>query len=112
MSWQYVSSPSVDDWIGVYSPPLDDIYLINPSVQAPIKVQVACPTQYSGRMLLLVAKFMLMQFANVSSNHMIKGRGKTYFKLLNMRHPVVMGFFRGGESATLIIIIDARAQGE
>ena len=44
MSWQYVSYPSVYDWIGVYSPPLDDIYLINPSIQAPIKVQVACPT--------------------------------------------------------------------
>ena len=43
---------------------------------------------------------MFMQFANVSENHMIKGRGKTYFKLLNMRHPVVMGFFRGGGLAT------------
>ena len=41
MSWQYVSNPSVYDWIGVYSPPLDDIYLINPSVQAPVKVQVS-----------------------------------------------------------------------
>ena len=42
MSWQYVSNPSVYDWIGVYSPPLDDIYRINPSVHAPIKVQVTC----------------------------------------------------------------------
>lgn len=57
------------------------------------------------------SQVMLMQFANVSSNHMIKGRGKIYFKLLNMRHPVVMGFFRGGESATLMIIA-AHAQGE
>ena len=40
MSWQYVSSPSVYDWIGVYSPPLNDIYVINPTLQAPIKVQV------------------------------------------------------------------------
>ena len=47
---------------------------------------------------------MLSQFANVSSNHMIKGRGKTYFKLLNMRHPVVMGFFRGGHDSTIIIL--------
>ena len=47
---------------------------------------------------------MLLQFANVSSNHMIKGRGKTYFKLLNMRHPVVMGFFRGGHDSMIIIL--------
>lgn len=44
MSWQYVSYPSVYDWIGVYSPPLDDLYLIDPTVQAPIKVQVCCAT--------------------------------------------------------------------
>ena len=47
MSWQYVSNPSVYDWIGVYSPPLDDIYVINPSLHAPIKVQVAIRYDYS-----------------------------------------------------------------
>ena len=35
---------------------------------------------------------------------MIKGRGKTYFKLLNMRHPVVIGFFRGGHDSMIIIL--------
>ncbi len=54
--------------------------------------------------LLLSDPAMLVQFANVSSNHMIKGRGKIYFKLLNMRHPVVMGFFRGGESDSYSMI--------
>lgn len=94
MSWQYVSSPSIYDWIGVYSPPLDDIYLINPSVQAPIKVQVR--TCGMAMMPQSIVHCVLIQFANVSENHLIKGRGKTYFKLMNMRHPVVIGFFRGG----------------
>lgn len=41
MSWRYVDNPSIYDWIGVYSPPMDDIYLINPTKQAPIKVKVS-----------------------------------------------------------------------
>ena len=40
ISWQYVNSPSNYDWIGLYSPPRNDIYRINPALQAPIKVQV------------------------------------------------------------------------
>lgn len=40
ISWRYVSSPSNYDWIGLYSPPRNDIYRINPVRQAPIKVQV------------------------------------------------------------------------
>lgn len=41
MSWRYIDNPSIYDWIGVYSPPIDDIYLINPTKQAPIKVKVS-----------------------------------------------------------------------
>ncbi len=40
VTWNDVESPSSLDWIGVYSPPLDDVYLINPAEHAPIKYQV------------------------------------------------------------------------
>ena len=38
--WKYVDEPSENDWIGVFTPPLDDVYPINPSQQAPIKWKV------------------------------------------------------------------------
>lgn len=40
VAWRYVSSPSSYDWIGLYSPPQDDVYRINPTLSAPIKIQV------------------------------------------------------------------------
>lgn len=48
LSWQYITSPSNYDWIGLYSPPQDDIYRINPVLHAPIKVQVVtCRSTFS-----------------------------------------------------------------
>lgn len=43
VTWSYVDDPSDSDWIGVYSPPTDDYYKIDPSEHAPIKLKV----QYS-----------------------------------------------------------------
>ena len=40
LTWKYVSSPSNYDWIGLYSPPHNDVYRINPTLSAPIKIQV------------------------------------------------------------------------
>ena len=39
------SDPSDEDWVGVYSPPTNDGYRINPSEHAPIKLLV-CKTDY------------------------------------------------------------------
>lgn len=40
VTWSYVSDPSGDDWVGLYSPPTNDGYRINPSEHAPIKLLV------------------------------------------------------------------------
>ena len=45
VTWQYVDDPSDDDWMGVYSPPTNDGYRINPSEHAPIHVLV-CQYEY------------------------------------------------------------------
>ncbi len=41
VTWKYVDDPADNDWVGVYSPPTDDGYLINPSEHAPIHVLVS-----------------------------------------------------------------------
>ena len=38
VSWSGVSNPKKSDWIGVYSPPIDNT--IDPSYNAPVKYQV------------------------------------------------------------------------
>lgn len=38
--WKYVDEPSEKDWIGVFTPPIDDTYPINPTEHAPIKWKV------------------------------------------------------------------------
>ena len=38
VSWSGVSDPKKKDWIGVYSPPIDNT--IDPSYRAPVKYQV------------------------------------------------------------------------
>lgn len=40
VSWNHVQNPSNTDWVGVYSPPLNDVYRINPAEHAPVKLQV------------------------------------------------------------------------
>ncbi len=40
VSWDNVDSPDDYDWVGVFSPPLNDIYQINLQQQAPVKLQV------------------------------------------------------------------------
>ena len=47
VKWSGVSNPSDADWIGVYSPPVDDSYPIDPVNHAPIKYQVFIPTRCS-----------------------------------------------------------------
>ena len=44
VTWGYVDDPSDNDWVGVYSPPTDDGYRINPSEHAPIKLLVCIHT--------------------------------------------------------------------
>ena len=39
VSWNGVSNPKKSDWIGVYSPPIDNS--IDPSYYAPVKYQVS-----------------------------------------------------------------------
>lgn len=40
VSWSNVENPAATDWIGVYSPPSNDVYRIDPVNHAPIKYQV------------------------------------------------------------------------
>lgn len=40
VSWANVDSPDEYDWVGVFSPPREDVYQINLEHQAPIKLQV------------------------------------------------------------------------
>ena len=37
------------------------------------------------------------QYASVSSNYINSGHGRTKFRLVNMRYPVIFGFFTGGK---------------
>ena len=43
VSWNYVQNPDEGDWVGVFSPPINDIYRINLALQAPVKLQVRGP---------------------------------------------------------------------
>lgn len=146
VTWSYVDNPSENDWVGVYSPPVNDSScLINPSKHAPIKLLVSriftlpmnsvlfiCPpfpfclspflfislplppslplypsVPLYPSLLPPFLSFSLnlsfsnhpasLQMANYSSSHLTSGRGYLQFKLLNMRAPVVFGFFQGGE---------------
>jgi hypothetical protein len=72
--WKYVNEPSEKDWIGVFTPPIDDVYPVNPSEHAPIK----------------------WKYAYFSSTHLSYGYGKVKFRLVNMRYQVIFGFFSGG----------------
>ena len=40
VTWGNVDDPSDNDWVGVYSPPTNDGYRINPSDHAPLKLLV------------------------------------------------------------------------
>ena len=51
--WMYIDEPSENDWIGVFTPPIDDVYPVNPSEHAPIKWKVTnnlmCAIGYSNK---------------------------------------------------------------
>ncbi len=96
VSWEGVASPSSDDWVGVYSPPVGGS--IDPVKHAPVKFQVSrCnQLQYS------VSKVRL-QYANFNKSHMTSGSGSLQFRLVNMRDDVIMGFFTGGVCVCMCI---------
>jgi hypothetical protein len=72
VSWSGVPSPGYEDWIGVYSPPVNNS--VDPAKHAPVKYQ----------------------YANRSPTHLKEGRGFLLFRLVNMRAPIIMAFLRGG----------------
>lgn len=47
--WRYIEDPSDNDWIGVFTPPIDDVYPIDPSEHSPIKWKVQCTVTYIFR---------------------------------------------------------------
>lgn len=82
VTWTGVQNPSSNDWIGVYSPPVNGS-TIDHSLHAPIK----------------------FQYANFSLSHLQKGTGLLSFRLVNMRADVIMGFFTGGfDNPTLVAV--------
>ena len=48
VSWQKVEYPNSSDWIGVYSPPINDIYRIDPVNHSPIKFQVCTTISFTS----------------------------------------------------------------
>ena len=54
VKWSGVNNPSDADWIGVYSPPNDNSYPIDPVNHAPIKYQVFIPTRCVGWFALVL----------------------------------------------------------
>lgn len=88
VSWEGVSSPSKKDWVGVYSPPANNAYGINATKNAPIKYQ----------------------YAYYSSTHMSYGKGSVQIRLMNMRQPVIFGFFKGGTSSPTLLAVSEIVQ--
>ena len=84
VTWSGVQNPSIGDWIGVYSPPVNGSN-IDHSLHAPVKYQ----------------------YANFTSSHLKTGTGLLSFRLVNMRADIIMGFFTGGfDSPTLVAVSD------
>ena len=84
VTWSGVQNPSVGDWIGVYSPPVNGSN-IDPSLHAPVK----------------------FQYAKFTTTHLGTGAGLLSFRLVNMRADIVMGFFTGGfDEPTLVAVSD------
>lgn len=84
VTWTGVQKPSRDDWIGVYSPPVNGSN-IDPSLHAPVKYQ----------------------YAYYSPTHLSTGAGLLRFRLVNMRADVIVGFFTGGfGDPTLVAVSD------
>lgn len=82
VTWSGVQSPSIGDWIGVYSPPVNGSG-IDHSLHAPVK----------------------FQYANFSTSHLGTGAGVLSFRLVNMRADIVIGFFTGGfKNPTLVAV--------
>ena len=59
--WKYIDEPSENDWIGVFTPPIDDVYPVNPSEHAPIKwkvtINLMCAIGYSKNTFLNIIIF-------------------------------------------------------
>jgi hypothetical protein len=72
--WSGVSSPTAQDWIGVFSPATEAISF-NCTTRTPVKLKM-CSAWARG--------------------HLVNGTGSMIFALLNMRHDYVFGFFRSG----------------
>ena len=84
VTWSGVQNPSIGDWIGVYSPPVNGSN-IDHSLHAPVKYQ----------------------YANFTATHLGTGAGLLSFRLVNMRADIVMGFFTGGfDNPTLVAVSD------
>ena len=82
VTWSGVQSPSNDDWIGVYSPPVNGT-TIDHSAHAPVKYQ----------------------YAHYASTHLQTGAGRFSFRLVNMRADVIVGFFTGSfDKPTLVAV--------
>ena len=82
VTWSGVQNPSIGDWIGVYSPPVNGSG-IDHSLHAPVK----------------------FQYANFSTSHLETGAGVLSFRLVNMRADIVIGFFTGGfKNPTLVAV--------
>ena len=84
VTWSGVQKPSIGDWIGVYSPPINGS-TIDHSLHAPVK----------------------FQYANFTSSHFATGTGLLSFRLVNMRDEIIVGFFTGGfDEPTLAAVSD------
>ncbi|WVZ92028.1 hypothetical protein U9M48_038126 [Paspalum notatum var. saurae] len=86
------TTPSVDDWIAVFSP-ADFISGTCPN-----------PSRYPGEPLLCTAPIKY-QYANYSANYIYWGKGSIRFQLINQRSDFSFALFTGGlDNPTLIAV--------
>ena len=107
VSWSGVPSPGREDWIGVYSPPVNNTidHSAHRTSQIPgTKIGLLCI--YSHYWTFITWSFFSLQYAFASSTHLKDGRGYLLFRLVNMRAPIIMGFFRGGATWCKISLIN------
>ena len=84
--WKYVDEPSENDWIGVFTPPIDDVYPINPSQQAPIKWKVNTLSHTTTYLQHSDQNFCLGHSQNLLSGHsfLLYKAFRTTIELLNL----------------------------
>ena len=58
---------------------------------------------HNYRVDLIEDVIFILQMANYSSSHLTSGQGYLQFKVMNMRAPIIFGFFQGGQFTSTVL---------